>query len=90
MHSRRCNHCDCHEGEGANDQRSATEAVAEYMRRLGTDVFVHHSAVSKEERLLAEERFHHGSNACIVNGYGGYGVNIEPRFRSTNRKPCST
>ncbi len=22
-----------------------------------------------------------GSNPCIVNGYGGYGVNIEPRFR---------
>jgi len=46
--------------------RSATEAVAEFMRRLGTDVFVHHSAVSKEERLLAEERFHHGSDTCIV------------------------
>ena len=46
--------------------RSATEAVAEYMRLFGTEVFVHHSAVSKEERLRAEERFHHGSNACIV------------------------
>ncbi|MFT4628276.1 MAG: ATP-dependent Lhr-like helicase [Myxococcota bacterium] len=46
--------------------RAATELVAEHMRRLGTEVFVHHSAVSKEERLLAEERFHHGSNACIV------------------------
>jgi ATP-dependent Lhr-like helicase len=29
-------------------------------------VFVHHSAVSREERTLAEERFHHGSDACIV------------------------
>lgn len=46
--------------------RSATEAVAEQMRRFGTTVFVHHSAVSKEERELAEERFHHGSDACIV------------------------
>ncbi|WP_218940478.1 DEAD/DEAH box helicase [Streptomyces sp. Ru87] len=46
--------------------RSTTEAVAEYMRRAGTAVFVHHSAVSREERQLAEERFHHGSNACIV------------------------
>jgi len=46
--------------------RSATEAVAEHMRRSGTSVFVHHSAVSKEERELAEERFHHGSDACIV------------------------
>ncbi len=46
--------------------RAATEAVAEHMRRSGTTVFVHHSAVSKEERALAEERFHHGSDACIV------------------------
>ncbi len=43
-----------------------TEAVAEHMRGRGTDVFVHHSAVSKEERELAEERFHRGSDACIV------------------------
>ena len=46
--------------------RSTTEAVAEYMRRARTTVFVHHSAVSKEERLLAEESFHRGSDACIV------------------------
>ena len=46
--------------------RSTTEAVAEYMRRAGTTVFVHHSAVSREERQLAEERFHHGNDACIV------------------------
>lgn len=46
--------------------RATTEAVAEYMRRAGTSVFVHHSAVSREERQLAEERFHHGTDACIV------------------------
>lgn len=46
--------------------RSVTEAVAEHMRRAGTEVFVHHSAVSLEERSLAEERFHHGTDACIV------------------------
>ena len=46
--------------------RSDTEAVAEHMNRAGTTVFVHHSSVSKEERLLAEERFQHGSDACIV------------------------
>ena len=46
--------------------RATTEAVAETMRRAGTTVFVHHSAVSKEERLLAEQEFHHGSDACIV------------------------
>ena len=46
--------------------RSTTEAVAESMRRARTTVFVHHSAVSKEERLLAEESFHRGADACIV------------------------
>lgn len=46
--------------------RAATEAVAENMRNAGTEVFVHHSAISKEERLLAEERFHKGSDACIA------------------------
>ena len=46
--------------------RSTAEAVAEYMGRAGTAVFVHHSAMSREERQLAEEHFHHGSDACIV------------------------
>jgi ATP-dependent Lhr-like helicase len=36
------------------------------MRGRGIDVFVHHSSVSLEERRQAEERFHHGTNACIV------------------------
>ncbi|MEX2186123.1 MAG: alpha/beta fold hydrolase [Pirellulales bacterium] len=26
-----------------------------------------------------------GANPCVVNGYGGYGVNITPRFRPNNR-----
>lgn len=46
--------------------RSTAEAVAGHMRRAGTTVFVHHSAVSREEREIAEEQFHHGSDACIV------------------------
>jgi ATP-dependent Lhr-like helicase len=46
--------------------RAATEAVAESMRRRGTQVFVHHSAVSREERELAEERFRTGTDACVV------------------------
>ena len=50
--------------------RATTEKVAETMRRAGTTVFVHHSAVSKEERLLAEETFNRGTadgqGACIV------------------------
>ena len=46
--------------------RATTEAVAEQMRRSGTEVFVHHSSVSREERVEAEERFHRGRDACIV------------------------
>jgi ATP-dependent Lhr-like helicase len=46
--------------------RALTESVAEHMRGRGTEVFVHHSSVALEERRAAEERFHHGANACIV------------------------
>jgi len=46
--------------------RAMSEAVAEQLRRNGTEVYVHHSAVSKEERQHAEEQFHNGSDACIV------------------------
>jgi len=46
--------------------RALTEEVAEKLRNRGTDVFVHHSSVSLEERAAAEERFHRGRNAVIV------------------------
>lgn len=46
--------------------RSLTEAVAERLRGRGTEVFVHHSSVSREEREAAEERFSYGRDACIV------------------------
>lgn len=46
--------------------RATTEAVSEQMRRGGTTVLVHHSAISREERELAEAQFHTGSDACIV------------------------
>jgi ATP-dependent Lhr-like helicase len=46
--------------------RALTESVAERMRGGGTEVFVHHSSISLEERRAAEDRFHHGTNACIV------------------------
>lgn len=46
--------------------RSLTEAIAERMRDRGTDVFVHHSSVSLEQRQQAEERFNRGSDASII------------------------
>ena len=46
--------------------RATTELYAAQMRRLGTTVYVHHSAISFEERQAAEEQFHRGSDACIV------------------------
>ncbi len=46
--------------------RALTEMVAERMRGRSVDVFVHHSSVSLEERKAAEDRFAHGTNACIV------------------------
>ena len=60
--------------EGAKDKktlffcesRALTEAIADRMRDRGTDVFVHHSSVSLEERRLAEERFQGRGSAAIV------------------------
>lgn len=46
--------------------RATTEAIAGHMRRRSLDVFVHHSAVSRQEREDAEARFHEGDQACIV------------------------
>ncbi len=46
--------------------RALSEVVAERMKARGTDVFVHHSSISLEERRLAEERFVSGTNTCIV------------------------
>jgi ATP-dependent Lhr-like helicase len=46
--------------------RSVTERVAEHMRHFGTEVFVHHSSISTEERAAAESRFHAGEDVSIV------------------------
>jgi ATP-dependent helicase Lhr and Lhr-like helicase len=46
--------------------RALTETVAERMRGQGTEVFVHHGSVSREERHEAEAQFNHGADACIV------------------------
>ncbi len=48
------------------ESRSLAEAVAQRMRTRKTEVFVHHSSVSKEERAAAEHGFHEGSNVCIT------------------------
>ena len=48
------------------ESRSLTEAVAQRMRARDTEVFVHHSSVSKEERADAERNFHDGINFCIA------------------------
>ena len=46
--------------------RAVTESIADSLRVAGTPVFVHHSAVSKEEREDVEASFHKGREACIV------------------------
>ena len=46
--------------------RATAENVAASMRQRGSKVFVHHSAVSREEREIAEERFRNGTDACVV------------------------
>lgn len=48
------------------ESRALTEIIADRIRDRGTDVFVHHSSVSLEERELAEERFQGGGDTAIV------------------------
>ena len=48
------------------ESRSLTESLADRLRDRGTDVFVHHSSVSLEERQLAEDRFARGRDTAIV------------------------
>ncbi len=48
------------------ESRALTETIAERLHDRGTEVFVHHSSVSLEERELAEERFQRGGDAAIV------------------------
>jgi ATP-dependent helicase Lhr and Lhr-like helicase len=46
--------------------RALSEEIAKRITDRGTNVFVHHSSVSLEERMMAEDRFQQGSNTCIV------------------------
>ena len=48
------------------ESRSAAEKVASQMAGRGVEVFVHHSAVSRSDRELAESRFQSGQNSAIV------------------------
>lgn len=48
------------------ESRATAERVAEQMAAQGTTVFVHHSAVAREERQLAESKFGGDGAACIV------------------------
>ena len=47
--------------------RALAERVADTLKAGGAGVFVHHSSVSKEERQLAEAKFHEAGAACIVS-----------------------
>jgi len=47
--------------------RALAEVIADALKPRVANVFVHHSSISKEERLLAEERFHADGDACIVS-----------------------
>lgn len=46
--------------------RSQAERVSAAMAGRGVNVFIHHSAVSRSERQLAEEQFAAGENCAIV------------------------
>lgn len=48
------------------ESRSQAERIASAVAGRGVDVFVHHSAVSRADRQLAEERFTSGQNTAIV------------------------
>jgi ATP-dependent Lhr-like helicase len=48
------------------ESRSKAERVAQSLDGTGAEVFIHHSAVSRADRALAEERFTKGQNTAIV------------------------
>ena len=48
------------------ESRSKAERVAQSLDGTGVEVFIHHSAVSREDRTLAEAQFSRGQNTAIV------------------------
>lgn len=48
------------------ESRSRAEQIAQSMTGTSVDVFIHHSAVSRADRALAEAQFARGENTAIV------------------------
>jgi len=48
------------------DSRRKVEEVAKSLQNRNINVYVHHSSVSREERLAAEQAMNTGKNICIV------------------------
>ncbi len=48
------------------ESRSRAEQVSQAMTGTGVEVFIHHSAVSRADRTLAETQFMEGENTAIV------------------------
>jgi len=48
------------------ESRARAEEVAHSLAGSGVEVFIHHSAVSRQDRTLAEEKFARGENTAIV------------------------
>jgi ATP-dependent Lhr-like helicase len=48
------------------ESRSKAERVAQKLEGSGVEVFIHHSAVSRADRTIAEEQFTRGQNTAIV------------------------
>src|SRR5205823_12501952 len=48
------------------ESRSKAEKVAHALAGSGVEVFIHHSSVSRSDRMLAEEQFARGQNTAIV------------------------
>jgi ATP-dependent helicase Lhr and Lhr-like helicase len=48
------------------ESRAGAERVAQALSGRGVEVFIHHSSISREDRMLAEDQFTRGQNTAIV------------------------
>jgi ATP-dependent helicase Lhr and Lhr-like helicase len=48
------------------ESRRFVEKISSGLKEKGDQIYVHHSSLSREEREYSEEKFHKGSEACIV------------------------